>query len=66
MLDKDMSFEEVVSRVATKGGITEEGTKVIYDQFPLTAEERIRFNKEHRFIKFRTQFFLIFPVSLVL
>ena len=43
MLDKDMSFEEVVSRVATKGGITEEGTKVIYDQFPMTAEEL--FNK---------------------
>lgn len=26
MLEKDMTFEEVVSRVATKGGITEEGT----------------------------------------
>ncbi len=38
MLNKDMSFEEVVSRVATKGGITEEGTKVIYDRFPPTAE----------------------------
>lgn len=37
MLQKHMSFEEVVSRVATKGGITEEGTKVIYDQFPETA-----------------------------
>lgn len=39
MLNKNMSFEEVVSRVATKGGITEEGTKVIYDKFPVIAEE---------------------------
>lgn len=27
MLAKDMSFDETVARVATKGGITEEGTK---------------------------------------
>ena len=38
MLEKGMSFSEVVSRVATKGGITEEGTGVIYDRFPETAE----------------------------
>lgn len=37
MLTKYMSFEDVVSRVATKGGITEEGTKVIYDLFPEAA-----------------------------
>ncbi len=39
MLQKGLSFDEVVSRVATKGGITEEGTKVIYDKFPDTARE---------------------------
>lgn len=39
MLQKDLSFDEVVSRVATKGGITEEGTRVIYDQFPGTISE---------------------------
>ena len=39
MLQKNMSFDEVVARVATKGGITEEGTKVIYEQFPDTADE---------------------------
>ena len=39
MTEKQMSFEDVVSRVATKGGITEEGTKVIYEMFPKTAEE---------------------------
>ena len=38
MLEKQMSFEEIVNRVATKGGITEEGTRVIYEQFPETAD----------------------------
>ena len=38
MLQKDMSFEDVVTRVATKGGITEEGTKVVYEGFPETAD----------------------------
>ncbi|MBR5973610.1 MAG: NAD(P)-binding domain-containing protein [Clostridiales bacterium] len=38
MLEKNMSFEDVVSRVATKGGITEEGTKVVYEAFPKTAD----------------------------
>ena len=36
MLEKNMNFTEVVSRVATKGGITEEGTKVIYEKLPET------------------------------
>ena len=34
MLSSNMSFGDVVTRVATKGGITEEGTRVIYDGFP--------------------------------
>ena len=38
MLSKDMSFEDVVERVATKGGITEEGTKVVYEGFPEIAD----------------------------
>ena len=38
MLSKNMSFEDVVTRVATPGGITEEGTKVVYEQFPETAK----------------------------
>ncbi len=38
MIKNNMTFSEVVNRVATKGGITEEGTKVIYEQFPSTAE----------------------------
>jgi len=39
MLKKDMSFGDVVSRVATKGGITEVGSRVIYDGFPEVADE---------------------------
>lgn len=39
MLRKDMTFEEVVNRVATKGGITEEGTKVVYEGFPEVADK---------------------------
>ena len=38
MLQKDMTFEDVVKRVATPGGITEEGTKVVYEGFPETAD----------------------------
>ena len=39
MLQKGMSFTDIVNRVATKGGITEAGTRVIYDGFPEIAEE---------------------------
>ena len=38
MLKKNMTFEDVVSRVATKGGITEEGAKVIYEGFPEVSD----------------------------
>ena len=38
MLRKEMAFEDVVNRVATKGGITEEGTKVIYKDFPAVSD----------------------------
>lgn len=39
MLANNYSFEEVISRVATKGGITEEGTKVIHQHIPNVADE---------------------------
>ncbi|MBR5348866.1 MAG: NAD(P)-binding domain-containing protein [Lachnospiraceae bacterium] len=38
MLQKNMTFEDVVNRVATPGGITMEGTKVVYEGFPETAD----------------------------
>ncbi len=43
-----MSYEEVVSRVATKGGITEEGTKGIYREFLEITEELINNTLEKR------------------
>ena len=39
MLQKEMTFEEVVKRVATKGGITQEGTAVVYEKLPDVADE---------------------------
>ena len=48
MLKKGLSFDEVVSRVATKGGITEEGTKVIYDLFPAAADQLFENTLEKR------------------
>ena len=39
MLNNKMTFEDVVKRVATKGGITEEGTAVVYNSFPSIADE---------------------------
>ena len=48
MLEKNMSFSEVVARVATKGGITEEGTKVIYDMFPEAANRMFEKTLEKR------------------
>ena len=48
MLKKQMSFEDVVTRVATKGGITEEGTRVIYEMFPETADRLFENTLEKR------------------
>lgn len=39
MLEKEYSFADVIARVATKGGITEEGTKLIHEQFSKTADD---------------------------
>ena len=48
MLQKDMTFEDVVTRVATKGGITEEGTKVVYEGFPDVADKLFENTLEKR------------------
>lgn len=42
MTETGMDFQNVVARVATKGGITEEGTAAVYEQFPETAAELFR------------------------
>ena len=48
MLTKKMSFNDVVTRVATKGGITEEGTKVVYEKFPEIAKDLFEKTLEKR------------------
>lgn len=48
MLQKGLTFDEVVERVATKGGITQEGTAVVYEQFPQVADELFRKTLEKR------------------
>lgn len=39
MIEKNMDFGDIISRVATKGGITEEGVKVIEKGFPKVFDE---------------------------
>jgi len=38
MVENNLSYEEVISRVATKGGITREGVNVIQESFPKVAD----------------------------
>ncbi len=38
-IEKDYSFDEVINKVATKGGITEEGVKVIKEKIPSVFDE---------------------------
>jgi pyrroline-5-carboxylate reductase len=46
--ENHMSFQEVVGRVATKGGITEEGVKVFESQLPSVFDEMFRVTLEKR------------------
>ncbi len=47
-VDQKMPFDKIVERVATKGGITEEGTKVIRSTFPQTVRTLFQHTKERR------------------
>lgn len=48
----NMSFEEVISRVATKGGITEEGVKILEKELPDTFDELFKTTlNKHKKIK---------------
>lgn len=38
MIDNNYSYQDVINRVATKGGITEEGVKVIQESFPQVSD----------------------------
>ena len=48
MLENKLSFEEVIIRVATKGGITEEGIKVIHEKLPEVVKEMFEKTLEKR------------------
>lgn len=48
ILDKKVSFDNVISRVATKGGITEEGTKVLGAGLPDLFDEMFHRTLEKR------------------
>jgi pyrroline-5-carboxylate reductase len=48
MDDTQMSFDDLISRVATKGGITEVGIKIINEKLPVIYEQVIRDTLEKR------------------
>jgi len=48
LLEKEITFEQLISRVATKGGITEEGTKIIETQMPNIVNELFEKTLEKR------------------
>ena len=48
MLEKKMDFEDVVERVATKGGITAVGADIIYEKFPQVIDEMFEKTLEKR------------------
>jgi pyrroline-5-carboxylate reductase len=48
LLEKDMTFEQLINRVATKGGITEEGVKIIEAEMPKMANELFEKTLEKR------------------
>jgi pyrroline-5-carboxylate reductase len=48
LLEKEMTFEQLISNVATKGGITEEGTKIIETKMPKMINELFEKTLEKR------------------
>jgi pyrroline-5-carboxylate reductase len=48
LLEKEMTFDKVISRVATKGGITEEGPKIIAEKVPKIIDELFEKTLEKR------------------
>ena len=48
LLEKEMTFEQLINRVATKGGITEEGAKVINAKMPEIISELFEKTLEKR------------------
>jgi pyrroline-5-carboxylate reductase len=49
---KEMSFQELVDRVATRGGITEEGVKIIRQQAPMVFDKVLEVTlAKHEYLK---------------
>jgi pyrroline-5-carboxylate reductase len=48
LLEKEMKFEQLIGRVATKGGITEEGVKIIENKMPEIINELFERTLEKR------------------
>jgi pyrroline-5-carboxylate reductase len=48
LMEKEMAFDSLISRVATKGGITEEGTKIIEKKLPEIINEMFEKTLEKR------------------
>ncbi|GHV37567.1 pyrroline-5-carboxylate reductase 3 [Spirochaetia bacterium] len=48
LLEKEMAYDTLINRVATKGGITEEGTKIIENKLPEIIEEMFKKTLEKR------------------
>lgn len=48
LLEKEMTFDNLINRVATKGGITEEGTKIIGKKLPEIINEMFEKTLEKR------------------
>ncbi|GAB6275056.1 MAG: hypothetical protein STSR0004_19210 [Peptococcaceae bacterium] len=52
LYEKSMKFDDVVTRVATKGGITQEGVKVLEDKLPEIFNEVFKVTlAKHEMIK---------------
>lgn len=52
LYEENMSFDEIISRVATKGGITEQGIKIIENELPETFNDLFKTTlKRHEEIK---------------
>jgi pyrroline-5-carboxylate reductase len=48
LLEKEMTFDNLINRVATNGGITEEGTKIIEKKLPRVINEMFEKTLEKR------------------
>jgi len=48
LIEKQMNFDGLINRVATKGGITEEGTKIIEEKLPEIINELFEKTLEKR------------------